>query len=307
MLNSSWLYNCTGSDIQVGCAHFAYFGGEYQIFFTTPPESGNAYLGYMHAANWTDFQSMTTCETLDPFQNVSINIDAWGSAYAFNNSYAWNFYVYDYTVQGHTLVYWVWNETSGWSTMNSLWGTSTGGHDHYPHDCAGAVLLPINRTTWYLYYKSNIGGNPFNIMKSFDAGQTWTAPEIADIPRAAELAEPSPCFRQIRRQLLHDSQRRRLRYILLQLNRRRTLGKPSDNTRRRLVRAKRNNARSEPHTLGRFSMPYVYAPRTGEMYGGVYKIPEMIASPAKPSGLYPLNGASLPESTHSTRLQVTVH
>ena len=64
----------------------------------------------------------------------------------------------------------------------------------------------------------------------------------------------------------------------------------------------------QSHILwGASALPYVYAPRTGEMIGGVYKIPEMIASPAKPSGLYPLNGASLPESTHSTRLQVTVH
>jgi hypothetical protein len=308
LLDSSWLYNCTGSDIQVGCAHFAYFGGEYHVFFVTPPESGSAYLGYMHASNWSDLQSMTTCETLDPFQSVRLDIDAWGSAYAFNNSYAWNFFVYDYTDQGHTLVYWVWNETSGWSTMNPLWGTSTGLHDHYPHDCAGPVLLPINRTTWYLYYKSNIGGDHFNIMKSFDAGQTWTTPQIADIPQQPSWQSHRPSFVRYGDNF----------YMIVNVGGSDiSCYNSSDGEHWGNLQtihtgdwyAPSGTMLDQSHILWTASgLPYYPGTvRTGPEYGGVFKISDMIAYPGKPSNLYPFDGASLPEGTHSTRLQVTVH
>ena len=303
-LDSSWLCDWNTDPSSTGCEDFAYFGGEYHVFWTD-----GGYVAHIHAANWSDFQSMGSHEHLEPFQLYPG--DAWGSSYAFNNSYAWKFYVWADPVKGNTLCYWTWNEASGWSPMTPMWSTSTGSTGEYPHDCAGAVLLPINRTTWYIYYKSNIGGDHFNIMKSFDGGQTWTAPALASgIPQQINTYRTHrPCF---------------VRYgdnfylIVNQYGEDISCWNSTDGEHWGNLQTIHSGTWYVPraimldqsHLLWTASdIDWIYPDpmRTGEIYGGVYSIPELIANPGMPSNPYPLNGALLPEGTLSTRLQVTVH
>jgi hypothetical protein len=304
---SSWLMNWNADTSSTGCEDFAYFGGEYHIFWT---ELGTGRLATAHAANWSDFQSMGSHELLEPFQLYS-GSDAWGSTYAFNNSYAWKFYVLSDPIKGNTICYWTWNETGGWSPMTPMWSTSTGSTGEYPHDCAGAVLLPINRTTWYIYYKSNIGGEHYNIMKSFDAGQTWTAPAIA-----SGIPEQINTFRSHRPNFVRYGDNFYL--IVNQDGEDISCWNSTDGEHWGNLQTIHSGTWYVPRaimldqshllwTASDINWIYPDPMRTGKIYGGVYKIPEMIATPGKPSNPYPLNGALLPEGTLSTRLQVTVH
>jgi len=306
ILHMSWLCNWGAVSQYTGCPHFGYFGDEYHVFWGTMP-----YLMHVSASDWSDFQSMTGGWTRLS-DNLGPQADPWGSVYAFNNSYAMTFFTKQYaSPNGNTIVYWIWDEASGWSSPAGIpvWSTSTGvtGSD-YPHDCSGAVLLPINRTTWYLYYKSNIGGDHFRITKTFDAGQTWGPSQVADMPDQPHWRSHRPAFVRYGDNF----------YMIVNVGGSDiSCYNSSDGEHWSNLQTIHSGSWYVPHgvmldqshilwTASQLGW-YPDTERVGDEFGGVFEISEMIANPGKPSDPYPSDGATFPSGTTTTSLQVQVH
>jgi hypothetical protein len=169
--------------------------------------------------------------------------------------------------------------------------------------------LPLNKTTWYLYYISNVGGSDhFNIVKSFDSGQTWGTPQIASMPEQPNWRSHRPAFIRYGDNF----------YLILNIGGttiacyNSTDGEHWGN--KQIIHegdwyVPHGVMIDQSHILWTDSA-LGYFPGTGltgKEFGGVFEIPEMIAGPGKPSGPNPSNGAIFPEGTNTTTLKVMVH
>jgi ketosteroid isomerase-like protein len=255
----------------------------------------------MGSSSWEGFGSMSYGRDHEDIDGNN-GEDAVSTSYSFDNEHAWMFITQ--VVGGKWAVTYVpWSKDSGWGAKVRVNST-----EHtFRVDCGS--LLTVNRNKWIIYYTAYPSGyNHLRYVISTDQGRTWGPEHISSI--SSELGvNIRPTFARYGDTF----------YIFLVSNggdivvyksndgenwgNRQIVYSPSSWQWPTGVLMDQNHLIWTGSDLNQW---YTWGAGTGDQVGGIFPIPEIIASPGKPVNVYPENGHSFPVGTTSVQLQVGV-